>query len=46
MDAIEQLNVEHGITTILVTHEMEVALRARRVIRFRDGLVEKDEVMT
>ena len=33
MDAIEQLNVEHGITTILVTHEMEVALRARRVIR-------------
>ena len=45
MDAIEQLNVEHGITTILVTHEMEVALRARRVIRFRDGLVEKDEVM-
>ncbi len=46
MDAIEQLNIERGITTILVTHEMEVALRARRIIRFRDGLVEKDEVMT
>ena len=46
MDAIEQLNVEHGITTILVTHEMDVAMRARRVIRFRDGLVEMDEVMT
>ena len=45
MDAIEQLNHEHGITTILVTHELEVALRARRVIRFRDGLLESDEVV-
>jgi len=45
MDAIEQLNNEHGITTILVTHELEVALRARRVIRFRDGLLESDEVV-
>ncbi len=45
MDVIEQLNVERAITTVLVTHEAEVADRARRVIRFRDGVIEKDEVV-
>mgnify|MGYP006112566375 CR=1 FL=1 len=43
MDVIETLNTQRGITTILVTHEHEVARRARRIIRFRDGLIEKDE---
>jgi putative ABC transport system ATP-binding protein len=43
MDVIETLNVERGITTILITHEAEVARRARRIITFRDGLIEKDE---
>ena len=43
MDVIETLNVERGITTILITHEAEVARRARRIINFRDGLIEKDE---
>lgn len=45
MDVIEKLNVERAITTVLVTHEAEVADRARRVIRFRDGVIEKDEVV-
>ncbi len=45
MDAIGQLNDEYNITTVLVTHEWEVALRARRVIRFRDGLLESDEML-
>jgi len=31
-----------GNTIILVTHEPEIALHARRVIRVRDGKVEKD----
>ena len=32
-----------GNTIILVTHENEIAEYARRVVRLRDGLVEKDE---
>jgi len=45
MDAIEQLSDEHGITTIQVTPQSEVALCARRIIRFRGGLLESDEVV-
>ena len=32
-----------GNTIILVTHENEIAEYARRIVRLRDGLVEKDE---
>ncbi len=34
---------QHGNTIILVTHETDIALHAHRVIRLRDGKVEKDE---
>src|SRR6202790_1577996 len=34
---------EGGNTIILVTHETDIALHAHRVIRLRDGKVEKDE---
>lgn len=33
-----------GNTIILVTHEEEIALHAKRIIRLRDGLVESDEI--
>jgi putative ABC transport system ATP-binding protein len=33
-----------GNTIIVVTHEEEIALFARRIIRLRDGKVEKDEI--
>jgi putative ABC transport system ATP-binding protein len=38
----DKLN-EAGKTIIIVTHEEEVAARARRTVRLRDGLVQSDE---
>jgi ABC-type lipoprotein export system ATPase subunit len=38
----QQLNAEHGITVVLVTHDANVAAHANRVIRIRDGLIEAD----
>jgi putative ABC transport system ATP-binding protein len=35
---------QKGHTIILVTHEEDIALYARRIIRLRDGVVESDEV--
>jgi putative ABC transport system ATP-binding protein len=36
---LESLNAESGVAVVLVTHDHEVAARARREIRMRDGLV-------
>jgi putative ABC transport system ATP-binding protein len=33
----------NGNTVILVTHEEEIAAYAHRIIRLRDGIIEKDE---
>ncbi len=35
-----------GNTIILVTHEEDVALHAHRIVRVRDGIVERDEINT
>jgi putative ABC transport system ATP-binding protein len=42
MALFEQLNSE-GLTVILVTHDANVAARARRRVGFRDGLIVSDE---
>src|SRR4030095_15929176 len=34
-----------GVTVILVTHEMSVAVQAKRVIRMRDGRIGEDRPM-
>jgi putative ABC transport system ATP-binding protein len=44
MGIFTRLNVEQGITVILVTHEPDIAAYARRVIHVRDGLVNNEEV--
>ena len=41
MDIFERINAA-GNTVVLVTHEEDIAKRARRVIRLRDGEVEAD----
>ena len=38
----QQLN-EEGVTIVLVTHDEEVARRARRIVRIHDGVVEAQE---
>ena len=43
MRLLEQLNTDHGVAVILVTHDHEVAARARRRIRIRGGLIESDD---
>ncbi|MEH0983759.1 ABC transporter ATP-binding protein [Micromonospora sp. CPCC 205556] len=39
---LEQLNAESGVALVMVTHDREVAARARRQIAMRDGVVESD----
>ena len=42
MDTLTQLNVNEGLTIILVTHEGDIARFARRAITMRDGLIVSD----
>jgi len=43
MAIFQQLNREQGISTIVVTHESDIAAYANRVIHFRDGRLVSDE---
>jgi putative ABC transport system ATP-binding protein len=43
IDLMTGLNEEEGTTLVLVTHDPELAARARRVIRLRDGRVVEDK---
>lgn len=42
MSIFQKLN-EEGKTVIIVTHEPDIAQHAKRILRFRDGLLEHDE---
>jgi putative ABC transport system ATP-binding protein len=46
MALFRRLNVEQGITILLVTHEPDIAAHADRLISFRDGRVVADERTT
>ena len=45
MAILQDLNAS-GITVILVTHEPDIARHCRRAIAVRDGLIERDELIT
>ena len=42
MELLTRLNVEQGITVIMVTHEPDMAAYARRIVRFVDGRIDSD----
>jgi len=42
LNVLERLNRERGVAVVVVTHDAEVADRATRLIRMRDGVVVSD----
>ena len=44
MSVFQQLNAM-GITIILVTHEPDIAKYSKRIIHFKDGLIDRDEMV-
>ncbi len=45
MELLTLLNSESRITIVLVTHEPDIAAYSRRIIRFRDGRILRDEAV-
>lgn len=45
MEILQNLN-EAGLTIVLVTHELDIAQFAKRVLVFRDGKIRKDDLVT
>ncbi|WP_390622506.1 ABC transporter ATP-binding protein [Candidatus Laterigemmans baculatus] len=43
LSLFDDLNEKEGRTIIMVTHEDEVAARAKRVVRLKDGLLQSDK---
>jgi putative ABC transport system ATP-binding protein len=43
MGIFQKLNIERGITIILITHEMDIAEYGTRLVRFRDGKIQVDQ---
>jgi len=45
MRLLRRLNEERGITVVMVSHEPEMAVYSNRIVRFRDGRVERVETV-
>ena len=43
MDIFQRLNMERGITVVLITHEVDIAEHGTRLVRFRDGRIDLDQ---
>jgi putative ABC transport system ATP-binding protein len=46
MEIFQRLNFERRLTILLVTHEEDIARYAHRMVRFRDGRVQRDTPVT
>ena len=42
---LRELATKHNQTIVMVTHDSEVAGHADRLVRLRDGLIEKDQLV-
>lgn len=45
MKIFHELNESDGMTVVLVTHEREIGEHAGRIVHFRDGLINREEVL-
>ncbi len=45
MEIFQNLNRERNMTTIIVTHEPDIAQYADRIIHFRDGRIRRDDAV-
>jgi putative ABC transport system ATP-binding protein len=43
MDIFQRLNIDRGITILLITHEVDIAEYGTRLVRFRDGRIQVDQ---
>ena len=46
MGVFQQLNRQHGMTILVVTHEPDIAQYTRRIVHFHDGRISKDAVVS
>ena len=44
MELLAELNAQAGLTVLLVTHEPDMAAYARKIVHFKDGVVDNVEV--
>jgi putative ABC transport system ATP-binding protein len=44
MALLRGLNIDHGITVLMVTHELDMAAFARRMVHFVDGRIDSDRI--
>ena len=45
MAIFQRLNRDHGITLVVVTHDPDIASYANRTLHFKDGRLQKDELV-
>jgi putative ABC transport system ATP-binding protein len=43
MHILQTLNRERSVTVVMVTHDPQIAAHCKRIIRVRDGLIEREE---